>query len=124
MAYTINKTDGTIVATIADGTIDTSTSLTLFGQNYSGFGELLNENLVKLLENSSSTSSPTAPIKGELWFDNNTAHNLSQQVVPRQVPASLPILLLEIFGWIQQMIKCLFTQVIQEATRSMTSGNC
>ena len=72
MAYTINKTDGTIVATIADGTIDTSTSLTLFGQNYSGFGELLNENLVKLLENSSSTSSPTAPIKGELWFDNNT----------------------------------------------------
>ena len=49
MAYTINKTDGTIVATIADGTIDTSTSLTLFGQNYSGFGELLNENLVKLL---------------------------------------------------------------------------
>ena len=72
MAYTINKTDGTIVATIADGTIDTSTSLTLFGQNYSGFGELLNENLVKLLENSSSTSSPTSPLKGELWFDNNT----------------------------------------------------
>ena len=72
MAYTINKTDGTVVATIADGTIDTSTSLTLFGQNYSGFGELLNENLIKLLENSSSTSSPTSPLKGELWFDNNT----------------------------------------------------
>ena len=72
MAYTINKTDGTVVATIADGTIDTSTSLTLFGQNYSGFGELLNENLIKLLENSSSTSSPTNPLKGELWFDNNT----------------------------------------------------
>ncbi len=72
MAYTINKTDGTVVATIADGTINTSTSLTLFGQNYSGFGELLNENLIKLLENSSSTSSPTNPLKGELWFDNNT----------------------------------------------------
>ncbi len=72
MAYTINKTDGTVVATIADGTIDTSTSLTLFGQNYSGFGELLNENLIKLLENSSSTASPTSPLKGELWFDNNT----------------------------------------------------
>ena len=72
MAYTINKTDGTVVATITDGTIDNSTSLTLFGKSYSGFGELLNENLVKLLENSSSTSAPTAPLKGELWFDATT----------------------------------------------------
>lgn len=72
MAYTINKTDGTVVATITDGTVNNSTSLTLFGKSYSGFGELLNENLVKLLENSASTSSPTAPLKGELWFDNNT----------------------------------------------------
>ena len=72
MAYTINKTDGTVVATITDGTIDTSTSLTLFGKSYSGFGELLNENLVKLLENGASTSAPTAPLKGELWFDTST----------------------------------------------------
>ena len=72
MAYTINRTDGTAIATITDGTIDTSTSLTLFGKSYSGFGEGLNENLVKLLENSASTSQPTAPMKGELWFDTNT----------------------------------------------------
>jgi hypothetical protein len=72
MAYTINKTDGTVVATITDGTIDTSTSLTLFGKSYSGFGELLNENLVRLLENQTSTATPTVPLKGELWFDANT----------------------------------------------------
>ena len=72
MAYTINKTDGSIVATITDGTINNSTSLTLFGKSYSGFGELLNENLIKLLENSSSTATPTTPLKGELWFDANT----------------------------------------------------
>ena len=72
MAYTINKTDGSVVATITDGTINNTTSLTLFGKSYSGFGELLNENLVKLLEHSSSTSTPTAPLKGELWFDVNT----------------------------------------------------
>jgi hypothetical protein len=72
MAYTINRTDGTVVATITDGTIDNSTSLTLFGKSYSGFGELLNENLIKLLENSSSTSAPSAPLKGELWFDAST----------------------------------------------------
>ena len=56
MAYTINKTDGTVVTTITDGTVDNTTSLQLFGKSYSGFGEGLNENLVKLLENSASTS--------------------------------------------------------------------
>jgi len=72
MAYTINKTDGSVLATITDGTIDNSTSLTLIGKSYSGFGEALNENLVKLLENSASTATPSAPLKGELWFDANT----------------------------------------------------
>ena len=62
MAYTINKTDGTVLATITDGTIDNTSSLTLFGKSYSGFGEALNENLIKLLENQSSTSTPSAPL--------------------------------------------------------------
>ena len=69
MAYTINKTDGTVVATITDGTVDNTTSVQLFGKSFSGFGEGLNENLVKLLENSASTSAPTAPLTGELWMD-------------------------------------------------------
>jgi hypothetical protein len=73
MAYTINKTDGTVVTTITDGTVDNTTSLQLFGKSFSGFGEGLNENLVKLLENAAGTSSPTSPLRGELWFDTNTA---------------------------------------------------
>ena len=73
MAYTINKTDSTILATITDGTINTTaTNLTLIGKSYSGWGEALNENLVKLLENSSSTTAPTTPLRGQLWFDTNT----------------------------------------------------
>ena len=72
MAYTINKTDSTVLTTITDGTVDNTTSLQLFGKSYSGFGEGLNENLVKLLENAASTSAPTAPLKGELWFDTTT----------------------------------------------------
>jgi hypothetical protein len=72
MAYTINKTDGTVITTITDGTVDNTTSVQLFGKSYSGFGEGLNENLVKLLENGASTSQPTAPLKGELWFDTAT----------------------------------------------------
>ena len=73
MAYTINKTDGSVVTTITDGTVDNTTSVQLFGKSFSGFGEGLNETLVKLLENGASTSAPTAPLKGELWFDTSTA---------------------------------------------------
>jgi len=70
MAYTINKTDGTILATVADGQIDTlSSDLTLIGKNYSGFGESINENFIKLLENFAATSSPPHPIRGQIWFD-------------------------------------------------------
>ena len=71
MAYQINKTDGTIIATVADGQVDNlSTDITLIGKNYSGFGEALNENFIKLLENFASTTRPTAPIKGQIWFDS------------------------------------------------------
>jgi hypothetical protein len=70
MAYQINKTDGTIVATVADGQIDQlSTNISLIGKNYSGFGEALNENFIKILENFSSTARPTRPIRGQIWFD-------------------------------------------------------
>ena len=70
MAYQINKTDGTVLTTVADGQIDqVSTDLTLIGKNYSGFGEALNENLVKMLENFSNASEPEHPIRGQLWFD-------------------------------------------------------
>ena len=72
MAYTINKTDGSILATVTDGTINTTASnITLIGKSYSGWGENLNENLVKMLENSASTSAPTTPLRGQLWFDVN-----------------------------------------------------
>ena len=70
MAYQINKTDGTIVATVADGQIDSlSTDITLIGKNYSGFGEAFNENLIKLLEHFSSITAPIHPIKGQIWYD-------------------------------------------------------
>ena len=73
MAYIINKTDGSVVTTIIDGTLDTSTDLTLIGKNYSGFGEIYNENLVKTLENFSNTVPPTKPLVGQLWYDTSDA---------------------------------------------------
>ena len=75
MAYTINLTDGTVFATIADGTVNTTAGfatgapLTLVGKNYAGYGEFLDENFIRLLENGSSTTQPPAPLTGQLWWD-------------------------------------------------------
>jgi hypothetical protein len=81
MAYTINLTDGNVFATISDGTINNASSMTLVGKNYAGYGELLDENFIQLLENFSSTSSggnPTssklaAPLQGQLWWDKTNS---------------------------------------------------
>ena len=70
MAYKINNTFGTLLVTLADGTIDTATTdLALFGKGYAGFGESLNENLVKLLENFNNTTAPSNKLQGQLWYD-------------------------------------------------------
>ncbi len=69
MAYTINLTDGTVFATVNDGTVNTASSMTLVGKNYAGYGEFLDENFIHLLENGSNTSAPVAPLTGQLWWD-------------------------------------------------------
>ena len=70
MAYSINNTAGTLLVTLADGTIDTATTdIALFGKGYAGFGERLNENLVKMLENFANTSAPANKQRGQLWYD-------------------------------------------------------
>jgi hypothetical protein len=70
MAYKINNTFGTLLVTLADGTIDVATTdLTLIGKGYAGFGEKLNENLVKLLENFNNTTAPANKVQGQMWYD-------------------------------------------------------
>jgi len=69
MAYTINLTDGTIFATVNDGTVNTASSMTLVGKNYAGYGEFLDENFIHLLENGANTTAPPAPLTGQLWWD-------------------------------------------------------
>jgi len=70
MSYTINLTDGALFATIADGTINTSSSMTLVGKNYAGYGQFLDTNFIHLLENASNTTAPGAPLTGQLWWDS------------------------------------------------------
>ena len=70
MSYRINRTDGELLLELTDGTIDTTTTdLTLIGRNYKGFGEWINENFVKVLENFASTQQPVNPLTGQLWYD-------------------------------------------------------
>lgn len=77
MAYTIYKSNGAQVGpSITDGTVDTtSTSLTLIGKNYAGYGVFLNENYLFLLENFANGAPPKFPLNGQLWFDS-TNRNL------------------------------------------------
>lgn len=69
MATTINKTDGTVLATVADGAVDTTTDITLIGRLYRNYGELVNENFAQMLENFADTSSPANPLEGQIWYD-------------------------------------------------------
>ena len=70
MAYNITLTDGTTFATIADGTVNTASSVTLVGKNYAGYGQFLDENFIQMLENFSNATAPTAPLTGQLWWDS------------------------------------------------------
>jgi hypothetical protein len=98
MSYTITKTDGTTITQIVDGSVDqTSTDLTLIGKNLAGYGIFINENLVKLLENFASTSQPSYPLTGQLWFDttenrlkvyDGSAFKVSGGTIVSQTPPS------------------------------------
>lgn len=77
MSYIINKRDGTQITTVLEGTTDTTaTSLTLVGQNYIGWGEIFQENLVHLMENFARSALPANALVGQLWFDT-TAKRLN-----------------------------------------------
>jgi hypothetical protein len=73
MSYTINLTDGAVFATIQDGTINTTSSMTKVRKNYAGYGQFLDTNFIQLLENSSNTTAPAAPLTGQLWWDSGNS---------------------------------------------------
>ena len=70
MPYILYKTNGNTLAVVNDGSVDNSTSITFVGRNYSGYGEVQNQNFLHLLENFANTTAPTKPIQGQLWFNN------------------------------------------------------
>jgi hypothetical protein len=68
MAYDVTKTDGTRLTIVADRTIDVTTPIKLIGKNYAGYGEIMAENLVQMLEHFSNPTAPVNPVVGQLWW--------------------------------------------------------
>lgn len=72
MAYTVNKTDTSATPnsyTVQDAVVNTQTDLALIGKGYAGYGEVIAENFLHLLENFADQTQPTKPIVGQLWYD-------------------------------------------------------
>ena len=70
MAYNIIKTNGTTLVSLNDGEVNTTVcSLALIGRNVSTYGERINDNFVRLLENAANSDAPAAPLVGQLWYD-------------------------------------------------------
>jgi hypothetical protein len=73
MAYQIDRFNGTFLVQVEDQTLNsTATDLRFVGRNYSGYGEIENENFLHLLENFANSSAPPRAISGQTWFDTTT----------------------------------------------------
>lgn len=80
MSYEINKTSGTSLVNLGDNELlvigDSANGITLFGKNTANYGERLNENFLRLLENFAKATEPStpagqSPIIGQLWWDTS-----------------------------------------------------
>ena len=71
MSYTINNTAGATLASLQAGTTTTVGGITLIGKNYTGYGEIIAEDFVRLLENQANSSQPSGALQGQLWYDTS-----------------------------------------------------
>lgn len=72
MPYSVNFTDkeNKTPITVFDNTSSTDTSLTFPGRNVTGYGQIIAENFLALLENFASADEPINPIEGQLWYNS------------------------------------------------------
>jgi microcystin-dependent protein len=71
MPYIVNFTDSDnkTPITVYDNTSNYDTSITLPGRNVTGYGQIIAENFLHILENFASADAPVNPIEGQLWYD-------------------------------------------------------
>lgn len=76
MAYTVNKSNTAASPNqyiVQDSILNNQTDVSFVGKGYAGYGEVIAENFLHLLENFSNTTAPGRPIKGQLWYDESSA---------------------------------------------------
>lgn len=80
MPYQVKFTETTNPAkpslTVSDQSLNQETSLVFPGKNYAGYGPVIAENFLHLLENFAKNSAPSNPVQGQLWYDNSAGVNL------------------------------------------------
>ena len=78
MSYNLIRTDGSTLITLGDGYIDSTTGVNLVGRNTPSYGDALNENFIRLVENFAGELPPTESIaalnvqQGTVWWDTLT----------------------------------------------------
>jgi microcystin-dependent protein len=72
MPYIVNFTDreNKTPITVYDNTSNADTSLDFPGRNVTGYGQIIAENFLALLENFSSGAAPANPVEGQLWYNS------------------------------------------------------
>jgi hypothetical protein len=75
MPYTLNFSDPGNLNTITvpdypPGLNAVDTSLSFVGKGYPNYGQVVDQNFLKVLENFAGPINPTSPIKGQLWYDS------------------------------------------------------
>lgn len=74
MPYIVNFTDKNNKSpiTVFDNTSSTDTSLIFPGRNVTGYGQIIAENFLHLLENFAGATKPVNAVEGQLWYDTTT----------------------------------------------------
>ena len=76
MPYNVNYTDSQnkTPITVFDNTSSTDTSLVFPGRNVTGYGQIIAENFLHLLENFSKSTAPVNPVEGQLWYESTNGN--------------------------------------------------
>lgn len=69
MPYVVRKTDGSVYLVLQDGLVDSSSGLYLVGRSFTGYGEFIADNFIKLLENFANDTAPVNPLEGQIYYN-------------------------------------------------------
>jgi hypothetical protein len=71
MAYNITRANGTNFLVLNDNVINRDYSITFVGKMVPNYGQAINTNFLRILENSASSNQPLNPVPGQLWYDSS-----------------------------------------------------